>query len=191
MASPWWVNLLILVPVAAFWLWRKHGLELSFRKLAVLFAWGLAFGVVEGSVVVYLRGIMASLSGYGADLQGIAEFSRVLFTDIRILNSLPESLYAVEFLREIATLMMLVAVAFLAAKGTKERWAVFLWVFAIWDIVYYAFLRLAVGWPASFSDFDILFLVPVPWVSQVWLPLLVSALTLLTVIVSIKWNRTS
>lgn len=192
MASPWWVNLLIFVPFVSFWLWRG-GLRLSGRELTVLSAWAAAFGVVEGAVVVYLRAIMASAAGFEADLEAIAEFSRVLFNDPGILSSLPPSLYLIEILRETATLVMLIAVAFLAANGAKERWAAFLWTFAIWDIVYYIFLWLALSWPASLSDFDVLFLLPVPWFARVWFPILISALTLLAVAVSKnhKWKQIS
>lgn len=190
MANPWWVNLLILVPFLAFWLWRK-GLGLSRRELLILAVWAAAFGVVEGTVVVYLRAVMASLTDFGAELSGVAAFSKTLFSDPAILNSLPPSLYIVELLREAATLVMLAAAAFLTAKGAKERWAAFLWAFAVWDIVYYISLWLAIGWPGSLTDFDVLFLLPVPWFSQVWLPVLVSAFTLVAVAVSTEWKRTS
>jgi hypothetical protein len=59
---------------------------------------------------------------------------------------------------------------------------VFLWTFAIWDIVYYAALWATVRWPLSLRDPDILFLIPVPWLSPVWFPLLVSALALVAVL---------
>jgi hypothetical protein len=188
MANPWWVNLLILVPFLSFWLWRR-GLQLSVRELVPLFVLAAAFGIVEGAVVVYLRAIMASLAGLGADLAGARKLSGILFVSPETLNSLPGSLYSVELIREAATIIMLAGVAFLAAKGAKERWAAFLGSFAVWDIAYYTFLRLVLGWPASLFDFDILFLLPRPWFSQVWFPILVSTLTLIAVGVSIKWNR--
>ncbi len=186
MASPWWVNLLLLVPFLAFWLWRG-GLRLSSRELIALSVWAAAFGVVEGAVVVYLRAVTASLLGFGADLAGVAKFSKALFSNPMALGSLPPSLYGVELLREVATIVMLAAVAFLTAKGAKERWAAFLWSFAVWDIVYYVFLRFTLGWPASLFDFDVLFLLPVPWFSRVWFPVLVSALTLGAVIWRVNW----
>jgi hypothetical protein len=76
---------------------------------------------------------------------------------------------------------MLVSVALLSGPRFRERGASFLWVFAIWDIAYYAGLWVTVRWPSSLKDLDVLFLIPVPWISQVWFPLLVSALTLLAV----------
>jgi hypothetical protein len=97
------------------------------------------------------------------------------------LSQLPQSLLTIEVYREAATMIMLVSVALLAASRTSARWAAFLWVFALWDIAYYAGLWAAVRWPTSFTDLDVLFLIPVPWVAQVWFPLLVSTLTLLSI----------
>ena len=46
--------------------------------------------------------------------------------------------------------------------------------FGVWDITFYAFLKLLVDWPASLGTWDILFLLPVPWVGPVVAPVLVS-----------------
>jgi len=81
-------------------------------------------------------------------------------------------------------MIMLVSVALLAASSTSARWAAFLWIFALWDIAYYAGLWATVRWPSSLTDLDVLFLIPVPWVAQVWFPLLVSALTVLAIALS-------
>jgi hypothetical protein len=81
-------------------------------------------------------------------------------------------------------MIMLVSVAAIAASTRSERWAIFLWTFAIWDLSYYATLFVILSWPSSLSTPDILFLLPVPWVSAVWLPLLISTLSVLTVALS-------
>jgi hypothetical protein len=78
-------------------------------------------------------------------------------------------------------MVMLLSVALLSAAKPSSRWAAFLWAFALWDIAYYAGLWATVRWPASLIDLDVLFLIPVPWVAQVWFPLLVSALTALAI----------
>jgi hypothetical protein len=93
----------------------------------------------------------------------------------------PRRLLVIEICREAATMVMLASVALLAAARAKERWACFLWTFAAWDLAYYAGLRATVGWPSSLLDFDVLFLIPAPWLSQVWFPVLVSALALAAV----------
>ena len=55
LASPWWVNLLILVPVAPYLLSRKAKFTLGRKRLLVIAVFGIAFGFVEAAVVVYLR----------------------------------------------------------------------------------------------------------------------------------------
>jgi hypothetical protein len=42
--------------------------------------------------------------------------------------------------------------------------------------MYYAMLKLVLGWPVSLATWDILFLIPVPWIAPVWAPALVAAL---------------
>jgi hypothetical protein len=84
--------------------------------------------------------------------------------------------------REAATIVMLGSVALLTAAKLSSRAAVFLWTFAIWDITYYAVLWATVRWPLSLRDPDVLFLIPRPWISPVWYPLLVSALAILAVL---------
>ncbi len=172
-ASPWWVNLLILIPPAVF-LWFRHpGLKLSGPQLAYSALFALAFGFVEAAVVVYLRVVTGLLSG------GAPE----------ILAGLPARMIFVELFREGATLIMLLGVALLSAPKARERAAVFLWTFAFWDIFYYIWLRLTIGWPGSLTTPDVLFLLPVPWLAQVWFPLLVSLLAAMAVLSSIKSFR--
>ena len=182
-AHPWWVNLLILVPVFMYFVWRRDGLDLTVRKKLAIAAFALAFGFVEAAVVVYLRAALGDLPGYHGTL---ADVRRMAATrdPAQLSTPFPQSLLTIEVLRETATMVMLIAIALLAAPRKRERWASFLWAFAIWDITYYAGLWATVGWPGSLKDIDILFLIPVPWVSQVWYPLLVSALTVLAVAMS-------
>ncbi|MBL0329437.1 MAG: hypothetical protein IPP64_08485 [Bacteroidetes bacterium] len=79
-----------------------------------------------------------------------------------------------EFFREIATIIMLIGAGVMAGKNTVQRFVFFLYSFAIWDIFYYVFLKVILNWPESFFTWDILFLVPVPWVGPVIAPCLVS-----------------
>ena len=78
-------------------------------------------------------------------------------------------------------MIMLTMVALLAASTRRERWAAFLWAFAFWDLSYYVGLWTTIRWPTSFLYLDVLFLIPVPWIAQVWFPLLVSLLTMLVI----------
>jgi len=180
--EPWWVNLFIFIPFAAFYFWRKHGLAISVGTLVVCACFGAAFGFVEAAVVVYLRAAVGLLPGYGGSLADIARLSSEIYQKSQIHGDLPQSLLTVEIFREATTMVMLLSIAFLSAKFWRERSAIFLWSFAIWDICYYLGLYLTVGWPPSWFTPDVLFLIPVPWLAQVWFPILVSALTLLAIV---------
>jgi hypothetical protein len=125
-------------------------------KIFWLTAFSIAMGFLESAVVVYLRK-MYYPNGFHFPLT-------VVEPDIGM----------VEFLREAATVIMLLAIGILTGKNTSQKFGIFLFCFAIWDIFYYVFLKLLIGWPASLLDWDILFLIPVPWVGPVLAPCLVS-----------------
>lgn len=121
----------------AYYLWRKEGLKISKLTLIVSALFGIAFGFVEASVVVYLRAAVGLLPGYGGTLSDVARLSADIYQQVRILSELPKSLLVVEFFREAATMIMLFGIALLAVKSLRERWAILLWTFAVWDIFYY------------------------------------------------------
>ncbi len=180
-AQPWWVNLSILVPVFFYSMARKRDLRVTERQLSLMGIFAVAFGFVEAAVVVYLRaaiGLLPGAMGTLADLQ----HSSLAYQQALSIARFPRGLLTIEIFREAATLIMLGSVAFLVSNRTLERFAAFLWMFAFWDLTYYAGLWAMVRWPASLLDLDVLFLIPVPWLAQVWFPILVSALTLLAVI---------
>ncbi len=141
-----------------------------------LVLFGIAFAYVEAAVVVYLRTIYEPVR---------QEVFRGVPHDAVLPLLLPEQLEAagpqhlrvlrIEMGRELATLVVLTAVGLAIGKTFREWLASFLIAFGIWDIFYYVFLRLLIGWPASFWTWDVLFLLPVPWVGPVIAPLLISA----------------
>ena len=183
-AQPWWVNLLIIIPATAYLLLRRKGQQLAWRRVLMITVFAAAFGFVEASVVVYLRVAFGLLPGYNtATLAGLRRLS-VDYQQVQSMTQFPRSLLSIEVLREAATMVMLVSMGLLAGSNTRERWASFLWAFAVWDIAYYGGLWATLGWPRSLAEPDVLFLIPVPWLAQVWYPLLVSALTLLAVVLT-------
>ena len=130
----------------------------AFRSTAVaVVAFGVAMGYLEAAVVVYLR-------------SAIATGSVIPTHDLATLGTFE----AVEIARELATLVMIAAVGWLAGRTRLERLAWAAVVFGVWDIIYYLGLRLAIGWPPSLWAWDVLFLVPAPWVGPVWAPIAVS-----------------
>lgn len=188
-AEPWWVNLFLLVPFLIFFSWRQNGLVISLGTLGVLTIFAGAFGFVEAAVVVYLRAAIGQLPGYGGTLADVARLSSQIYQQAQLHSDMPESLLGVEAWREFATIVMLASVALLSASRLPERSATFLWSFAIWDLAYYFGLWLTVGWPPSLLSPDVLFLIPVPWLAQVWLPILVSAMTLAAIALVRKSHR--
>jgi hypothetical protein len=89
-----------------------------------------------------------------------------------------------EVFREASTIAMLVAAGLLPVTRAGERWALFLWMFAFWDIFYYVGLWLIIRWPTSLLTQDVLFLIPTLWVAPVWFPVLVSLLAIAAVLLA-------
>jgi hypothetical protein len=183
-AQPWWVNLLVLVPPLAWLSWRRNGVPLTTRQLFISGLFAAAFGFLEAVVVVYLRAAVGLLPGYQGTLSDVIRMSGEFYVQTQAISQFPKSLLTLEVLREAATILMLLSVALLTSANSRARTAVFLWTFAIWDIVYYAALWATVRWPLSLKDPDVLFLIPAPWLSPVWFPILVSVLALAAVLVS-------
>lgn len=86
-------------------------------------------------------------------------------------HAIPPSGLLLEQAREVATLVMIAAVAFLGRPAWREGIARFLWIFGLWDLLYYAFLRKLTGFPAGIGNLDIVFLVPREWILPVWVPI--------------------
>jgi hypothetical protein len=134
-------------------------------------------GMLESAVVVYLRELYYP--------EGFA-------FPLKMMSS---TLILTEILREVATLIMLIAIGVLAGHTKTEKFGYFIYSFAIWDIFYYVFLKLLLNWPNSLLTWDILFLLPTTWVGSVIAPLLLSfamiGLTLFIVAFTDKRSTTS
>ena len=100
---------------------------------------------------------------------------------------------SVELIREAATLVMLLAVGVLAGRSWRSRLGYVSIAFGVWDIFYYVFLRAMCGWPHSLMDWDILFLIPLPWWGPVLAPVLISLVMILwgTLICRFEHAKTS
>jgi hypothetical protein len=144
------------------------------RILAGLVIFSMSFGYVEAAVVAYLRAIYEPLRLHFYPATSGELFPLLSLEQLRLLG--PEHIVRlkIELGRELATLLMLASVAVIAARKTRERVAVFLVGFGIWDISFYVCLRLLLHWPASLMTWDILFLIPVPWTGPVIAPVLTS-----------------
>lgn len=121
-----------------------------------LLLFGVAFGLLEAAVVVYLRELY---------YPGGFRFPIVIIEN---------RVAIIELVREAATLLMLLGVAMAAGRDGMDRFFVFAFLFGVWDIVYYIGLWLFLGWPSSLMTWDVLFLIPVPWLGPVIYPVIVS-----------------
>jgi len=192
LAHPWWVNLLLLVPLVAYFLFRHEKPQLTRHQLLTSAIFALSFGFVEGAVAIYLGAAVGLLPGYAGTLPDVARLSADLHgQEIRHLNNMAPSLLTVEVFREAATMLMLLSVAILAEQKRGERLAIFLWIFALWDFGYYLALWATVRWPYSPTSPDVLFFIPVPWTSQVWFPILISILTAAAILLTRHRGRTT
>ena len=125
-------------------------------KITCLTVFSIAMGFMETTIVIYLRKVYYPL-GFQFPLIPIEP-----------------TIAKIEFLREAATIIMLVGIGALSGKTRTQKFAFFIYCFAIWDIFYYVFLKLFLNWPESLFTWDILFLIPVPWVGPVFASCLVS-----------------
>jgi hypothetical protein len=123
----------------------------------VVFAIAMAW--VEAAAVYYLRVMVDRIDPYQANpfpMRGL--------------------LGQVELVREAATLVMLATIGALAGRTLRTRLAYSAVAFGVWDVFYYVFLRLICGWPKSLFDWDILFLLPLPWWGPVLAPTCIAVL---------------
>jgi hypothetical protein len=145
------------------------------RAAAGLVLFGVAFGFVEAAVVVYLRTIYEPVRRQLRPEQPAGELFPLIAKD-QIPSMPPEArrLPAVEAAREAATMVMLAAVA-LVVTGDRRLWLpAFAVAFGTWDLFFYVFLKVLIGWPATLLTWDVLFLIPVPWAAPVLAPVVVS-----------------
>ena len=148
----------------------------QWRRMATgLLLFGISFGYVEAAVVVYLRTIYEPIRLQVNPKQAAGDLLP-LITHEQLRATAPEKVHLLgaEIVREAATLLMLAGVA-LAAAGNRRLWLpAFALAFGTWDLFFYVFLKVLVGWPASLLTWDVLFLIPVPWAAPILAPAIVS-----------------
>ncbi|HSF32273.1 MAG TPA: hypothetical protein VLK82_17600 [Candidatus Tectomicrobia bacterium] len=128
------------------------------RKVCNATAFAIAMAYVESTVVVYLRRLYYLERG-GFDFP---------------LEIVDTSTLLLEMGRETCTIIMLATVGIAVGRTNVGRLAFFLLLFGVWDIWYYIWLKVFLGWPPSLLTWDVLFLIPVLWVGPVLAPVLVA-----------------
>jgi hypothetical protein len=142
---------------------KEKGTMDTLRRWIWVVAFAIAFAWVEGAIVVYLREIY-----FGGS------FSFPVVMEWQEGELVVDRLMRIEFAREIATIVMLVAVGWAAGRTSWQKFCFFMICFGVWDIFFYIWLWVMVQWPASLLTWDLLFFVPLPWVGPVITPVLIA-----------------
>src|SRR6266480_7326606 len=87
---PWWVNLLILMPLLTWYFLRRNRPSLKTIQLIISGFFAIGFAFVEASVVIYLRAITGFLTG--SRLSEVATLSSSFYHEARIVDNFPPNL---------------------------------------------------------------------------------------------------
>lgn len=144
----------------------------DWKRWVTVVAFAIAMAWVESAVVFYLRKLVNRI-------------------DPNQPNPLPiiGGLGPVEMVREAATMIMLLTVGMLAGRNWRARLGYSAIAFGAWDIFYYVFLKVICGWPDSLMDWDILFLLPLPWWGPVIAPVLIAMLMIVWGTLASLWDH--
>lgn len=138
------------------------------KNLFTVFIFSIAMAYLESAVVVYLRYLYYPM-GF-----------------IFPIKMIPNQTLFIELGREAATIIMLLAIALLSSKLTRQRIFFFFFAFGVWDIFYYIWLKIFINWPQTLLADDLLFLIPVPWIAPIVAPILISVLFITISIMALK-----
>jgi hypothetical protein len=145
------------------------------KRWVLVIVYAAAMAWVESAAVLYLRLISGRLQPYQLNPSP--------------LNNTALHLGPVEMVREAATMVMLITVGWLAGRSRRARLGYFIFAFGVWDIFYYVFLHVMAGWPASLIDWDVLFLLPLPWWGPVLAPMLIAMLLVIGGTLLVYFNQ--
>ncbi|HEY7497760.1 MAG TPA: hypothetical protein VH740_04580 [Vicinamibacterales bacterium] len=131
-------------------------------RWTIVMVFAIAMAWLEAASVFYIRALVGRIEPYQS-------------------NPLPinDALGYVELWREAATLVMIATMGLLAGRTWRRRAGYAALAFGAWDIFYYVFLRAISGWPRTLLDWDILFLLPLPWWGPVLAPVSIALLMIL------------
>jgi hypothetical protein len=144
-------------------------MKLSNKIFAVLI-FSIAMAYLESAIVVYLR---------------LLYYPEGFIFPIKII---PDEIFLIELGRELATIFMLASLSFLIGVRFVQRFSYFLFAFGVWDIFYYVWLKLFINWPDSLLTDDLLFLIPVPWISPVLAPVIISIIFIVVSIILLNFH---
>ena len=129
----------------------------------------VSLAYIESAIVVYLREIYYP-NGFHFPIKIIQNY--IAFIEIG---------------REAVTIIILWFSAMLVADKFKERFALFIYNFGLWDIFYYFWLKVFIDWPSEWLEWDVLFLIPIPWIAPWLAPVLVSIIFIYSAFLVLKF----
>jgi hypothetical protein len=130
------------------------------RNMIWLFLFAISMAYVEAALVIHLRSLY-----YPDNPLSIFPLALMSHRDL-----------AIELAREFASMVMVLTAALLAERSLMRVFAAFVFVFGLWDTFYYVWLKVMIGWPTSWLEWDVLFLIPWPWFGPWITPVLVALL---------------
>jgi hypothetical protein len=133
----------------------------TIKTILFVIIFSIAMAFLESAVVIYIRALYYP-EGFNFPMKIIEE--KILIT---------------EFFRELATMIMLLSIGIFAGRRAVERFAYFIFSFAIWDIFYYVFLKVILNWPESLMTWDVLFFIPTTWIGPVIAPVINSLMMII------------
>lgn len=133
-------------------------MERARTHLVAVTLFSITMAYIEATIVVYLRAMY--------------EINDLL----RDMPVFPDQYTLIEIGREAATLLMLITIGWITGQRALDRFGYAIFAFGMWDIFYYVWLVVFIDWPASLFDWDLLFLIPLPWWGPVLSPMLIAVL---------------
>ena len=123
----------------------------TFRLWMWVLIFSVAFAWIESAIVVYLWKIY---------FDGVFKFPLIILW--KEGKHVVDPLVRIEFGREIATIVLLVSIGWVAGRNKLQKVCFFMIAFGLWDLFYYIWLYIMVGRPESLMAWDLLFYVPLP-----------------------------
>ena len=134
----------------------------DYNRLALLSAFAVALGYLQALARLYVHRILA-IGPLAAHF------------DPNALQQAPDWLISSQQTGQVALIILLTVLALLVARRLSHRLGVFVFVGGLARLIYYGSLKVAAGWPASWTTQDCLLWIPRPWYGQIWIALVVSA----------------
>ncbi len=133
-------------------------------KVVILTVCACAIAYGDSIVEIYLRQLLP-LSEWQTHVKDVPTLVK-FFTAHQV--------YWTEQTRQISMLVLMLGISFITGVSIRQRLGFFLWSFAVGLLFRYLSLYLLIKWPGSLDTWDVLFLIPSPWVTPVYVPVIVS-----------------